>query len=322
MQTPQHPIGSGLGPASTAGDVMAGIDLSGRTAIVTGGYSGLGLATVRSLARAGARVLVPARDTSRARAATAGVIGVEVAAMDLTDPASVDAFARDVVARDVPVSILVNSAGVMATPLFRDASGHEGQFVTNHLGHFRLTARLWPALCKARQARVISLSSRGHLIAGVDFDDIDFLQRPYDKWVAYGQSKTANALFALGLDVRGRTKGVRAFSVHPGSILTDLARHLSDEEIAGFDALDDQGRPRIDPERGLKTVEQGAATILWCATSAGLVGMGGVYCEDCDIAVPQTSTTGRRGVAAWAADPVLADQLWTVSEDLTGVTLD
>lgn len=321
MNTPQQPIGSGFNASSTADDVMAGIDLSGQTAIVTGGYSGLGLTTVISLARAGARVLAPARDVTRARAALAGIMGVEVAAMDLMDPASVDAFASDVVARDEPVSVLVNSAGVMATPLLRDAQGHEGQFAVNHLGHFRLTARLWPALCGARSARVVSVSSRGHFIAGVDFDDIDFVQRPYDKWVAYGQSKTANALFALGLDRRGQPVNVRAFSLHPGQILTDLARHLSAEEIAGFGALDEQGKPKIDPQRGLKTVEQGAATSLWCATSPRLNGLGGVYCEDCDIAVLQSEETGRRGVAPWAADPALAERLWAVSEALTGTTL-
>lgn len=194
--------------------------------------------------------------------------------------------------------------------------GHEGQFATNHLGHYRLTCGLWPLL-RAEGGRVVSVSSRGHQIAGIDFDDVDFRRRPYDKWIAYGQSKTANALFAIALDARGAAHGVRAFSLHPGQILTQLARHLSAEEIAGCDALDPEGRPIIDPSRGMKTVDQGAATSLWCATSAALEGQGGVYCEDCDIAPINTGEQGRKGVAAWACDPALSERLWSLSEDLT-----
>ncbi|GGZ56858.1 oxidoreductase [Lysobacter xinjiangensis] len=318
MTSRQQPIGTGFSAASTAEEVMAGIDLSGRRAVVTGGYSGIGLVTARALAEAGATVIVPARDRRRAEAALAGTAGIEVEDMDLTDPASIAAFARRLRQRAVPVSILINSAGVMATPLFRDAQGHEGQFATNHLGHYRLTCGLWPLLTE-EGARVVAVSSRGHQIAGVDFDDIDFLTRSYDKWTAYGQSKTANALFALGLDRRGAAHGVRAFSLHPGQILTDLARHLSAEEIAGFGALDAEGRPIVDPSRGMKTVEQGAATGLWCATSPALRGSGGVYCEDCDIAPVNTGELGRRGVARWACDAGLAERLWSVSETLTGL---
>lgn len=319
MTTPQHPINSPYGAASTADDVMQGIDLNGRLAIVTGGYSGIGLVTTRSLAAAGARVVVPARDRVRAEAALTGVQGVAVEDMDLSVPASIAAFASRMHNQGTPVSILVNSAGVMATPLFRDGDGHEGQFATNHLGHYRLTCALWPLL--AEGARVISVSSRGHQIAGIDFDDIDFARRPYDKWVAYGQSKTANALFALALDARGRSQDVRAFSLHPGQILTDLARHLTSEEIASFKALDGQGRPIVDPSRGMKTLEQGAATSLWCATSPALNGLGGVYCEDCDIAPANTGASGRAGVAASASDPALAETLWAISERWTGVGL-
>lgn len=169
---------------------------------------------------------------------------------------------------------------------------------------------------------MVSVSSRGHQIAGIDFDDIDFVRRPYEKWAAYGQSKTANALFAMALDQRGAGQGVRAFSLHPGQILTDLGRHLSTEEIAAFDAVDAEGRPRIDPSRGMKTVEQGAATSLWCATSPNLDGMGGVYCEDNDIAPLNDGQSGRKGVASWAADEGLAERLWSISEDWTGQGLD
>ncbi len=157
----------------------------------------------------------------------------------------------------------VGSRGHSKSPTVRDQDGHEGQFSTNHLGHFRLVKALWPALVKAQGARVISVSSRGHQIAGVDLEDIDFRSRPYERWSAYGQSKTANALFAVELDRRGAEEGIRAFSVHPGQILTNLARHLSDEDIAGFDATDSNGNPIIDPDRGMKSPEQGAATSVW-----------------------------------------------------------
>ncbi|QCO18363.1 SDR family NAD(P)-dependent oxidoreductase (plasmid) [Azospirillum brasilense] len=317
----QTPIGSGFGPAATAAEAVRGIDLRGRVAIVTGGYSGIGLETTRALAEAGATVIVPARDRTRASAALAGLDRVELESLDLADPASVAAFARRFCGSGRPLSILVNSAGIMATPLHRDADGHEGQFATNHLGHFRLTLALWPALRAAGGARVVSVSSRGHQIAGIDFDDLDFERRPYDKWAAYGQSKTANALFAVALDRRGRGHGVRAFSLHPGQILTELSRHLSASEIAGFDALDAEGRPRIDPSRGMKTVTQGAATSVWCATSPRLDGLGGLYCEDCDVAQVHSAATGRRGVHPWAADDALAERLWSVSETLTGASL-
>jgi NAD(P)-dependent dehydrogenase (short-subunit alcohol dehydrogenase family) len=317
----QKPIGSDFGPASTAAEVVRDIDLTGRLAVVTGGYSGIGLETTRALTDAGATVIVPARNPDKARAALSGIERVELELLELTDPASVAAFAGRIVASGRPLSILVNSAGIMATPLLRDADGHEAQFATNHLGHFRLTLALWPALVAAKGARVVSVSSRGHQTAGVDFEDIDFRTRPYDKWIAYGQSKTANALFAIGLDHRGRDAGIRAYSLHPGQILTDLARHLSAEEIAGFDASDEEGRPRINPSRGMKTVQQGAATSVWCATSPQLDGIGGVYCEDCDVAVINTDAVGRRGVNPWAADPGLAEHLWRISERLAGLSL-
>lgn len=318
MLTPQQPLGSPFGPASTAADVMAGIDLTGKRAIVTGGYSGLGRGTVSHLVQAGAEVIVPARDVTRARSALAGLSGVEIMPMDLFTAASVDAFGAAIVRRGVPVHLLINSAGIMATPLSRDADGHEAQFATNHLGHYRLACGLWPALRAAEGCRVVAVSSRGHQLAGVDLDDIDFDRRPYDKWVAYGQSKTANALFARALDARGRDHGIRAFSLHPGQILTDLARHLSEEELSAFDALDAQGNPKVDPEKGMKTVEQGAATTLWCATSPLLAGHGGVYCEDSDVAPLNDGAMGRKGVAAWAADDAIAEQLWVLSAQWTG----
>ncbi|SEP81790.1 NADP-dependent 3-hydroxy acid dehydrogenase YdfG [Devosia sp. YR412] len=317
----QHPIGSPFSAASTAAEVAKGIDLTGKTAIVTGGHSGIGLETVRALAGAGAQVIVPARDPQRSAEALSGIANVEIDQLDLSDAASIAGLGARVVASGRTIDALINGAGIMAAPLSRDADGHESQFATNHLGHFRLTAALWPALLRSGDARVISVSSRGHQIAGVDFDDIDFIIRPYDKWVAYGQSKTANALFALGLDAGGKAVGVRAFSLHPGQVLTGLARHLSEEEIAGFDARDEHGNVRVDPARGMKTVPQAAATSVWAATSAQLAGMGGVYLEDCDIAAINTAEAGRKGVAPWAADYALAERLWQVSEAMTGVSI-
>lgn len=321
MSTLQQPIASRFDAASTAAQVMQGVDLSGKLAIVTGGYSGLGLVTAKCLAGAGAQVIVPARDLARARAALVGVAGVSVQPMDLIDADSVRAFSAGVVSQGQAVSLVVLCAGVMASPLARDADGHESQFAVNHLGHYRLACGLWPVLRAAGAARVVAVSSRGHQLAGVDFDDIDFTARAYDKWLAYGQSKTANALFAMAFDKRGREHGVRAFSLHPGQILTDLGRHLSRAEIDAFDVFDEHGQQRLDPYSGLKTLEQGAATGLWCATSPALDGLGGVYCEDCNIAPLNDGTTGRKGVAQWAADEQGAERLWQLSEQWTGMTL-
>ena len=310
--TPQAPIPSGFGPQTTAREVLAGRDLGGRLAIVTGGYSGVGLETTRALAEAGATVVVPARTLEKARASTAGIPRVELKELDLIDPASIDAFAHRFLGSGRPLDILINNAGIMAPPLLRDARGYESQLATNHLGHFQLTARLWPALKQAGSARVVSVSSTGIRFGGVDFDDPNFEHREYDKWKAYGQSKSANALFAVALDRRGEPDGVRAFAVHPGRIMTDLARYLTDAELA------------IGGQ--FKTTEQGAATSVWCATSSQLDGKGGVFCMDCDIAevVPEFTLEGLdqepSGVLPWAIDPALAERLWQLSEAMTGVT--
>ncbi|MDB5562823.1 MAG: oxidoreductase [Hyphomicrobiales bacterium] len=323
MPSKQIPFGSGFGAANTAEEVIGDIDLRGKTALITGGYSGLGLETARVLAKAGAKVIVPARDREKAKAALSTIPDVELEVLDLMAPAFIDALADRFLASGRPLHILINSAGIMASPLKRDARGFEAQFSTNHLGHFQLTARLLPALQRAEGARVVSVSSRGHRIGGIDFEDPNFVRRDYDKWVAYGQSKTANALFALGLDGRGEAHGIRAFSLHPGTILTDLARSLSDAEIKAFDVHDADGTLRVDPEGDLKSVGQGAATSVWCATSPQLVGRGGVYCENCDIAeLAPVGDTRKTGVRPWAADPILADRLWSLSEDRTGVRWD
>jgi NAD(P)-dependent dehydrogenase (short-subunit alcohol dehydrogenase family) len=330
MSNLQQHIPSGFGPLSTTSDVIAGVDLTGKVAIVTGGYSGLGLETVRTLAAAGATVVVPVRSPGKAKEALAGIDGVETYALDLLDPASIDAFAAAFLATDRPLHILINSAGIMATPLARDARGYESQFSANHLGHFQLTVRLWPALRQAGNARVVAVSSRGHRIARVDFDDIHFANRPYDKWLAYGQAKTANVLFAVGLDARGRAHGVRAFALHPGTILTALARSLSDEELNAFGVSREVEPGTVPSGMGIseggdyKTIAQGAATAVWCATSSDLADRGGVYCENTDIAdmaMPEAGVPAA-GVTPWAIDPVLADRLWAVSEAMSGVRFE
>lgn len=307
----QHPLPSGHGPHTTTREVIGDLRLDGALAIVTGGYAGIGLETARTLHAAGATVVVPARTPDKARQALTGLARVELERLDLADPASIDAFAARVLASGRPLQLLINNAGIMAAPLSRDARGFESQLATNHIGHFQLTARLWPALRRAGGARVVSLTSRGHARASVDFDDPHFERRPYDKWVAYGQSKTANALFALGLDARGQRDRVRAFSVHPGAVLTDLMRFMEPAEAETAIA-----RARsIGP---VKNVEQGAATSIWCATSPQLSDLGGVYCEDVDVArVVPAEDTAATGVRPWAADPELAERLWRLSEEWT-----
>jgi NAD(P)-dependent dehydrogenase (short-subunit alcohol dehydrogenase family) len=326
---------SGFSAASTAEEVIHGIDLTGKIALVTGGYAGIGLETTRVLHAAGARVIVPARDLKKAETALQGLERVEISGMDLADPATIDAFAQKFLASGRPLHILVNSAGIMAPPLERDARGHESQFATNHLGHFQLTIRLWPALQAAKGARVVSVSSWGHRFSPFIFEDPDFEKRPYDRWSGYGQSKTANILFAVALDAKGKEQNIRAFALHPGTIVsTDLKRYISEGDLKKAGVLDADGNPVLDPSRQLKTVEQGAATSVWCATSPKLEGVGGVYCENNNVSHALGSDTaasggwdtikmserpaGSLGVYPYAIDPEAAERLWVLSERLTG----
>ena len=296
---------------STAADVIAGVDLSGRRAIVTGGASGLGVETARALASAGAEVTLAVRDVA-AGERTAGDLTsstgnprVSVAQLDLADRSSVHAFVAN---WDGPLHILVNNAGVMACPEQHTAEGWELQFATNHLGHFALARGLHPALRAAGGARVVSVSSAAHLRSPVVFDDIHFERRAYEAWSAYGQSKTANVLFAVAATTRWAGDGIAVNALMPGAIDTNLQRHVPAEELAAMRAAR-VGGP------GLKTVEQGAATSVLLAASPLVEGVSGRYFEDCAEAGPNQPGT-RKGVASYALDPEAAARLWAVSEEL------
>ncbi len=317
MTSAQAPITSPFGYRSTAREVADGIDLSGKVVVVTGGYSGLGTETVRALAGTGAKVIVGARRVEQAREVLAEMPGeIAILELDLSAPSSIDAFAIALAEHTDRVDILVNNAAIMACPLARDERGYEAQFATNHLGHFHMTARLWPMLKAAGKARVVALSSIGHRLHGLDLDDLNFERRDYDKWLAYGQAKSANALFALHLDKLGEPHGVRAFAVHPGGIATPLQRHLTMEEQVAMGWYDEEG----NVHEAFKSTEEGAATSTWCAVSPLLEGMGGVYCEDCNIGAMASEDTPRgSGVYPHIRDEALAEALWAKSEELTGV---
>ncbi|MEV0271098.1 SDR family NAD(P)-dependent oxidoreductase [Hamadaea sp. NPDC050747] len=297
---------------STAAEVVAGVDLTGRRAIVTGGASGIGVETARALAGAGAEVTLAVRDlaaggrTADDIVASTGNKQIHVVHLDLADPASAAGFAA---AWEGPLHILVNNAGVMASPLTRTPQGWELQFATNHLGHFALTTGLHRALAEAGGARVVSVSSAGHLNSPVVFEDIHFERRPYEPWQAYGQSKTANILFALELTRRWADDGVYANSLMPGAIRTNLQRHITEEDLLAMRAR--TGGTGAVP---WKTTDQGAATSVLLATSPLVDKIGGRYFEDCAEAGPNQPGT-RAGVAAYALDPDAAERLWQVSVD-------
>lgn len=321
MPLTQAPLQSPFGSRSTASEVVAGVELSGKTAIVTGASSGIGVETARALAGAGAHVVMPVRSRDKgeriaaALRAETGNHAIEVGQMDLGDFASVHAFANDFVASSRPLHILINNAGIMACPERRIEGGLEAQFGTNHLGHMILACRLAPALLKAGRARVVALSSIGHRRSPINFDDPNFEHRPYDKWEAYGQAKTANALFAVGLNRRLEAKNVSAYAVHPGGIMTELQRDLSREEMIAFGWIDDKGTV----SNRFKSPAQGAATSVWCATSPLLAAGGGVYCEDCNVAAAVgADDPSFAGVRPWAIDPSAAERLWSLSETLIG----
>ena len=316
------PIGSQFGARTTALDAISGISLAGRNAIVTGGASGLGLETSRALASAGASLTLAVRNLAQGQAA-ADVLRVaypaaqvSVGLLDLSDLACVREFAAEWMASSARLDILINNAAIMACPLTRSRKGWEAQFSTNHLGHFVLTTALLPALQQAAEktgdARVVCLSSSGHKISGVEFDDIHFERREYNKWKAYGQAKSANALMALGLHLRYTGRGITANAVHPGGIMTGLQKFLPTEEMRALGWLKADDTP-LDI---FKTPQQGASTAIWAATAAQLKGHGGLYLEDCQQGLPAEPNNRVSGYSAHIADTAFAERLWAVSEAL------
>ena len=300
---------------TTTDEVLDGVDLTGVRAIVTGASGGLGEETARGLASRGAAVSIAARDMPKTEAAAAkirastGNDNVDTFELELDKPASVEAFAASWLNTHDRLNLLINNAGVMACPLMRTAEGWEMQFATNHLGHFLLTNLLRPALEAGAPARIVNLSSAGHRRSTVNLDDPNYQNRPYDPFEAYGQSKTANIWFSMELDKRLRGMGVAAYAVHPGGIITDLGRHLSDEiRQTMTKQLEASGIQ-------LKTVPAGAATSVWAATAAELDGRGGLYLEDCQVAAPNKDG-GTTGYAPHAYDEAGAARLWSLSEEL------
>jgi len=328
MTQKQHPIGSGFTAASTADEVGGGIDLSGRHVVVTGGHVGLGLETTRALSKVGASMTVGVRNPDRAAPALAGIERVEIGHLDLLDPTSIDGFITRYLDSGRDLHILVNNAGIMGGPLERDARGYESQFATNHLGHFQLTLGLLPALRAAAGARVVEVSSWGHHLSDIRWDDPHF-ETEYDGMVAYGQAKTANVLFSVELDHRWAGDGIRGYSLHPGGIAsTNLAPWLTVDDLRSMGLVDDAGQPIIDPERDRKTPEQGAATTVFAATSPLLADIGGVYLQNSEVAPidetvvefnPDISAEPLEttvGVMPYAVDPESAQRLWELSEQL------
>jgi NAD(P)-dependent dehydrogenase (short-subunit alcohol dehydrogenase family) len=305
-----------FGAQSTAQEVIEGHNLSGREAIVTGGASGIGVETVRALALAGARVVIATRDAVKGEAVAATLRRetqsekIEFRSLDLSSLQSVKRFVADFLALRRELHLLINNAGIMAAPLAYTDAGLESQFGTNHIGHFCLTVGLLPALMEAGQARVVSLSSLGHRRSEVHFDDINFRHRAYDPWLGYGQSKTANILFAVGMAQRFASEGLKTIAVLPGGIMTGLQKYVPLEEQKKMGWIDEAGRP--NPR--MKTTEQGAATSIWAAVAPELDNISGQYFEDCAIAKPWSDDHPMSGVKLYALDPTNAERLWSISE--------
>lgn len=310
--------------SSTALEVIEGHDLKGKNAIVTGAYSGIGIETARALAHAGARVTIAVRDINKGKMAAAqlnaqtGKELVYASVLDLSDLSSVRKFAESYLAESGKLSILINNAGVMACPQTYTSDGYESQFATNHLGHFLLFQLLQNAMKNAATARVVSLSSIAHRRSDVHFDDIHYRQRAYDKWQSYGQSKTANVLFAVGLTERYADQGITSNAVMPGGIVSNLQKHVPLEEQKELGWIDENNRVNMN----FKTPEQGAATSTWAATSYDLEGRGGLYLEDCSVAEPWSQATPLRGYLPYALDPQSADRLWSESIKMAAGYLD
>ena len=315
----QKPIDSGFNSKSNAHEITKDVDLNGKIAIVTGGYSGIGLETTRELVSSGAEVIIPAKRTDVAIKNLEGIVPKEnVIEMDLSDLNSVKNFTDGYKENFNRLDLLINNAGIMACPETRIGNNWESQIAVNHFGHFLFTKELMDMMANNDGARFVSLSSSAHSLTGVLWDDIHFLSNPYDKWLAYGQSKTASSLIAIEFDRLMKDKGVRGFSVHPGGIITPLQRHLQKEEMVALGWMKEDGSPTELTKNFFKTTSQGASTTVWCATSSSLNEIGGVFCEDCDIAKRKNEVDESMqryfGVADWAVDIDEASKLWELTE--------
>jgi len=310
-----------FGAETSAEEAARNIDLSGQTIVITGGSAGLGVETARVLSACGAKIVSVVRDEAKGLAAAATIrenvpsAEIEMAVLDLFDLDSVRRGADDIAKRFPRIDRLINNAGVMACPLDRTAQGLDTQLGTNHLGHFVLTARLIPSLLAGAPARIVNLSSAGHRLSPFRFEDPFFEKDDYNKWIAYGQAKTANVLFSVALDKRFKDRGIRSFAVHPGAIQTELGRHMDANDVK--DLMDRRGDR---PPMTFKQVPQGAATTVWAATAPELDGRGGLYCEDCGVAESIEDPNLDQGVLSWALDEKAAERLWTLSEEWSGET--
>ena len=315
----QKPINSGFNSKSNAHEITKDIDLNGKIAIVTGGYSGIGLETTRELVSSGAEVIIPAKRPEVAINNLEGVVSKEnIIEMDLSDLNSVKNFTDGYKENFNKLDLLINNAGIMACPETRIGNNWESQIAVNHFGHFLLTKELMDTMADNDGARFVSLSSSAHSLTGMLWDDIHFHNNPYDKWMAYGQSKTASSLIAIEFDKLMEDKGIRGFSVHPGGIMTPLQRHLQKEEMVTLGWMKEDGSLSDLAKNFFKTTSQGAATTLWCATNPSLNNIGGVFCEDCDIAKIKSEVDESMqryfGVADWAVDIDEASKLWELTE--------
>ena len=317
----QKPINSGFNAKSNADEIIKDIDLTEKIAIVTGGYSGIGLDTTKGLVNAGAEVFIPAKRKDIAASNLEGVVSKDnIIDMNLGDLNSIKSFTDSFKNSNNKLDLLINNAGIMACPETRIGKNWESQFAINHIGHFLLTKELMPLMSNAEGARFVSLSSSAHSLTPILWDDIHFENNTYDKWMAYGQSKTASSLIAIEFNNKMQDKGVSGFSVHPGGIMTPLQRHLENEEMVALGWLKEDGSPSDLAKNFFKTPSQGASTTLWCATSPKLKDIGGVFCEDCDIAKKKSevdeSLQRYFGVADWAVDTNEASKLWEATENM------
>ncbi len=319
----QKPINSGFNAKSTTEEVIKGINLERKIAIVTGGNTGIGLETVKTLSKAGAIVIVPARDIEKAKRNLAGIPNVELEELDLANPDSIDKFAEKFLKSGRPLHLLINNAGIMWVPLRRNSRGFESQLAVNYLAHFQLTARLWFALKKANGARVVNVSSGGHQFSDFNFEDPNFLNREYETLLGYGQSKTAVNLFSLELDNLAKEFNVRSYALCPGAVgETELSREAPLDLFQKLGYVDAEGNLLPEVKASLKTIPQGAATTVWCATSPLLNDLGGVYCENVDVAESSSNVKIIGGIKAYSLDENNAKRLWKLSEEMTGMTFE